>query len=109
MVVAAEVKDAVDRRLPNIDRLLGADHDVAELARPGRGRGAINREGEDVGRPVDAAVQPVQLANALRIDELDGDVPVMHARGIERGRHCGAKLGRDVPQVGGHGATAARD
>ena len=80
----------MDRRLPEIVRLLRADDDVAELPRPGRGRGAIDREGECVGRAVNAPVQPVQLANALRVHQLDGDVPVTHARGIERGGHRGA-------------------
>ena len=57
-----------------------ADHHVAELAGPGARAGAVDREREDVGRPVAVAVLAVELADPLLADELDREVPVARRR-----------------------------
>ena len=50
VVVAAEVQHPMDRRLDQVGRVLGADHDVAELARPGAGPApSIGNESTSVG------------------------------------------------------------
>ena len=49
VVVAAQVEHAVDDGLDQVLGVLGADHDVAELARPGGGAGLVDREREHVG------------------------------------------------------------
>ena len=79
VVVAAEVKHAVDGRLDDILGVLGADHDVAKLARAGDVAGAVDRERQDVGGLVLAPVLAVQLGDPLRADELDRQVAVAHA------------------------------
>ena len=61
MIVAAEVEDAVDDGLGDVVAALGADDDVAELARA-RGRaGFVEGERENVGGLVEAAVLAVEL------------------------------------------------
>src|SRR5579862_509546 len=84
VVHADQVQRPVDDRLAQVGRVLRADHDVAELARPHRRRVvAINREREDVGGLVDRAVAPVELPDPRLADELDRDMAVEHARAGE--------------------------
>ena len=88
VVVAAQVQHAVDDRLGQVLGVLWADHDVSKLARPGGGTGLVDREGQHVRGPVDAAVLAVQLEHPARRHELDRQVPVLDARrreGRERG------------------------
>ena len=92
MVVAAEVQDAVDDGLDQVAAVLGADDDVAELARAGDGSRLVDRERQDVGRRVAAAVLAVELADPLFVDELDRDVAVLDAGRRKR------RLGR-APQA----------
>jgi hypothetical protein len=54
-----------------------ADDDVAQLPRPCDGLVLVDREREDVGRRILAAVVAVQLAYALLVDELDRQVAVI--------------------------------
>ena len=84
MIEAAEVEDAVDRGLDHVGTALGADRDVAQLAGPGGGARFVDREGEHVGRLVPAPVLAVELADALGLDELDRQVPLLDAGGGER-------------------------
>ena len=79
---------AVDDRLAQVGGVLGADDDVAELAQPGGqpGVGAVDREREDVGRALLAAVLGVELRDPAGVDELDRDVPVLDPGGGERER-----------------------
>jgi hypothetical protein len=74
MVVPAQVEHAVHGRLDLIRGVLGADDDVAQLARPGRGARLVDREREDVGRLVLAAMVAVELADPCLADQLDGQV-----------------------------------
>src|SRR4051794_16571863 len=74
VVHAHEVQRAVDDRLAQVGRVLRRDDDVAELARAGGRARLVDREREHVGRAVLAAVLAVELVDALRADELDGDV-----------------------------------
>jgi hypothetical protein len=65
---------------------LRTDDDVPQLERPGRiGRGrAVDRERQDVRADVAPAMFAVELANALGLDELDRQVPLLDAGGRER-------------------------
>ena len=99
VVVAAEVEDAVDGGLGHVAAVLGADRDVAELARAGDRAGAVDREGEHVGRLVLAAVLAVELADPLRVDDLDRQVAVLHPGRRERRLDRPAQLLRDVAEV----------
>ena len=82
VVHAGQVQHAVHDRLDEVGRVLGADDDVAELARAQRVAVVlVDREGEDVGRPGLAALGQVELGDPLRVDELDRDVAVLDARG----------------------------
>ena len=92
MVVAAQVKDAVDGRLDEVRGVLGTDHDVAELARAGSATGRVDREREDVGGLVLAPVVAVQIADPRLADQLDREVPLQPGRRKRR-------LGR-APQLG---------
>ena len=96
MVVAAEVKHPVDDGFAQVAALLGADDDVAELARSARGRGFVDREREDVCRPVDVPVLPVQLPHPVRGDDLYPDVTVADSGGEERSANGLTKLLRHV-------------
>ena len=80
VVVAAEVKNAVDRRPIEIDRVLGADDDVPELAWAGDPLGPVDREGQHVGRLVATPMLAVQLADPFRRHELHGEMPFDHPR-----------------------------
>ena len=101
VVVAAEVEDAVDDGLVqrHVDAVLGADRDVAELARAGRGAEFVDREGEHVGRGVLAAVVAVQLLDPRGVDDLHREMTVVDPdRGERRGDRL-AQLGGHVRQV----------
>jgi hypothetical protein len=84
----------VQHGLAQVLGALRADRDVADLSRPLGRAGAVNREREDVGGLVEAAVLAVQLADALLRDELDRDVPVVDPARGERQR---AQLGDVLP------------
>ena len=77
---------AVDDGGGHVCGQLGADDDVPQLERPGRiGRGrAVHREGQYVRAGVAATVLAVELADALGLDELDRQVPLLDAGGGER-------------------------
>ena len=92
----------MDRGLGDVGAVLGADRDVAELARAGDRLEFVDREGEDVGRRVLAAVLAVQLADPLRVDDLDREVPFVDPGGRQRGGDGAAQLGGNVGQVDGH-------
>ena len=81
-------------RLGQVLGVLGADHHVAELARPGDGAALVDREGQHVRRRVDAAVLAVQLADALGVDELDREMPVLDTGRRERRERRRAQLAR---------------
>jgi hypothetical protein len=63
--------------------VLGADDDVAELARPGDRLVLVDREREDVGWPVLGAVLTIQLLDALFVDELNREVAIRDAGRLE--------------------------
>ena len=79
--------------------MLGADRDVAELARAGDRAGAVDREGEHVGRRVLAAVLAVELLDPLGVDQLDREVAVGDPGGVERRRDRLAQLRGNVGEV----------
>lgn len=83
------MQDAVDDRLDEILGVLRADHDVAELARPGHCAVLVDRERQDVGRRVLAAMVAVQRADPLLVDQRDREMPVGDA-GRGQGRLGGA-------------------
>ena len=56
--------------------VLGADHDVAQLARSRDRVRLVDREGQHVGRRVASAIVAVELADAPLVDELDRQVTV---------------------------------
>ncbi len=101
MVIAAEVQDAVDRSLGEVGGVLGADHDVAQLARTGDRAGTVDWKREHVGGPVAIAVLAVELADPLRADELDREVTVLHPGRAQRRLDRRAKLHRDIGEVRG--------
>lgn len=79
------MQHAVDDGLDEIRRVLGADHDVSELARPGDRLIRVDRERQDVGGAVLSAMLAVQLADALGADQLDRQVPILDPGGAQRG------------------------
>ena len=89
----------MDGGLGHVGAVLGADRDVAELARAGGRAGAVDREGEHVGRRVLAAVLAVELADPLGVDELDREVAVVDAGRGERRRDRLAQLRGHVGEV----------
>ena len=103
VVVAAEVEDAVDGGLgeAHVAAVLGADRDVAELARAGDRPAFVDREGEDVGRLVHPAVLAVQLLDPPGVDDLDREVAVADPGGGERGGDRRAQILGDVGEVDG--------
>ena len=103
MVVAAEVEDAVDRRLGDVGAPRRVDRDVAELARAGHGSEFVDREGEDVGRFVLAPVLAVELADPLGVDDLDREVAVVDPGGRQRRRDRVAQIRGDVGEVEAQG------
>jgi hypothetical protein len=83
VVVAAQVEHAVHDRLLEVSGVLGAYHDVAELAWSRGGAAAVDREREHVSGPLDPAVVGVEAADAGGVGERDRQVPVGDARGAE--------------------------
>jgi hypothetical protein len=96
VVVAAKVKHAVDDRLGQVLRVLGADHDVAELARTERLARLVDRERQHVGGAVDAAMLAVEALDLAGVDERYGQVPVGYAGRLERGAGGSLVLQRPV-------------
>jgi hypothetical protein len=76
--------------------VLGADHDVAELARAGCGAVAVDRERQDVGRLVAIAVLAVELVDLGRADEGDRQMQLA----VETGRRERRASGRVEPRRG---------
>ena len=100
VVVPAEVKHAVNRRLGEVDRVLRADDDVAQFARP-RDLPAVLSIGNDrtsVGSSL-AAMLAVQLADPPLVHQLHREVAVLDARGGEHGQRSGDELVRHVRMV----------
>ena len=89
----------MDGGLGHVGAVLGADRDVAELARAGDRAGAVDREGEHVGGGVLAAMVAVQDLDPAGVDELDREVAVAHAGRVERRRHRRPQLRRNVGEV----------
>jgi hypothetical protein len=83
VVVAGQVQHAVDDGLDQVLGVLGADDDIAELAWPGRRLVLVDRERQNVSRLVLAAVVAVQLLDAPLVDQLDREVAVGYAGGLE--------------------------
>ena len=79
VVIAAEVKHAVDHRLGQVLCVFGTDDHVAQLTRAGRHAGLVDRKGEHVRGRVDAPMATVKVANLLRRNELDGYMPLPNA------------------------------
>ena len=73
---------------------------------PATGPGAVEREGEHVGRGVPAAVLAVELPDPVGVDDLDREVAVVDPGRGERRRDRVAQLGRDVAQVNRHPRAA---
>jgi hypothetical protein len=93
------VEHAVHHGLGEVCRVLRADHHVPKLARPRAHALLVDREGEHVGRPVEAAMLAVQAADLVLAHERDSQVPVRHPGGPQR-RLCGrAQLLRSVYEV----------
>jgi hypothetical protein len=74
--------------------VLGADHDVTELARAERLAGLVDGERQDVGGAVDAAVLAVEPVDLVRVDERDRKVAVGDAGRVERRAGGALVLGR---------------
>jgi hypothetical protein len=74
--------------------VLGADHDVTELARARDRAVLVDREREHVGRLILAAVVAVELADPVLVHDLDRQVAVVDAGGLERrlGRAAEARI-----------------
>ena len=85
---------AVDDRLAQVGRVLGADHDVAELARARRAspRSSIGNESTSVGSALPRCSR-VELGDARGVDELDRDVPVVDVGRRQRERDEPLDLG----------------
>jgi hypothetical protein len=99
VVVSAEVEHTVHDGLREIARVLGADHDVAELARPGRDSAVVDRKRQDVGGPVDPAVLAVERADPILVDERDGEMALLDSGCGERGEGGPAKQLRSIDQL----------
>ena len=99
VVVAAQVQHAVNRRLGEVGGVLGADHDVAQLAWAGDLVGAVDRKRQHVGGLVPAPVLAVQLADPARVHQLDREVAVLDAGGRERCQRGWGELVRHVGVV----------
>ena len=98
MVVAAEVKHAVHHGLGHVGGVLAANHDVAQLARPGRvGPSAVDGKREHVGGSVAPAVVAVQRSHLVLIHERDRHMPVPHSDRCQRRPGRTAHIRRLVP------------
>jgi hypothetical protein len=93
VVVAAQVQHAVDHGLRHVLGVLGADHDVAQLARAEAFAGLVDGKREDVGRAVDPAVLAVEPVDLVRVDEGDRKVAVGDTGGVESGAGGALVLG----------------
>src|SRR4051794_7199095 len=83
-----EVQGPMHDGLADVLGVRGADDDVAELARTGDvGLGLVDRERQDVCRPLLAAPLRVELRDPLRVDERDRHVPLEDARRGDGERH----------------------
>ena len=101
-----EVQRAVDDGLAQVLGVLGADHDVAQLARAGaRSPSLVDREREHVGRPVLAAVLAVELAIRSASTNSTATWPVLDARP----RRARARQPLDLERGGARGAAVADD
>jgi hypothetical protein len=78
--------------------VLGADDDVAQLARAGRRACAVDREREHVGGLVEVAVLAVEALDLRSGDEGDREVAVAYAGRRER-RLCGELEARIVASL----------
>ena len=99
VVIPAQVEHSVHHRLGQVVGVLGADHHVAELARPRRGAALVDREGQDVGGRVDAAMLAIQLVDAAGRDELDRQVAVLDPGRLERRQRRAPQLVGNVDEV----------
>jgi hypothetical protein len=79
--------------------VLGTDHDVSQLARADSGGRGVHWKRQHVGGSIAAAVLPVELADALRVHEGDGEVALVHAGRRQRGKGRSSELGRSVDEV----------
>jgi hypothetical protein len=89
----------VDDRLCEVASVLGTDHDVAELARPGGEPALVYRKRQHVGGPVDPAVLAVERANPIVVDERDGEMPLLDPGRGQRGEGGPAKQLRGIDQL----------
>src|SRR6188472_602140 len=82
-----------ERPAPRFSHHVQAHDDVAELPRHALGQlcEAVDREGERVGRLVDAEVLPFQRAALVRRDEREPELGAVDAL---RGEHAAHELGR---------------
>ncbi len=99
MVVSAEVEHTVYDRLREVASVLGADHHVAELARPCGEPALVDRKRQHVGGPVEPAVLAVERADPILVDERDGEMPLLDSRRGERGEGGPAKQLRSIDQL----------
>src|SRR3954465_11334062 len=83
VVEADEMQRSMHDRLPQVPRVLRADDDVTQLARPGGRFRAVDGEREDVGGPFLAPVPGVQTPDLMRVDERHRDVTRVHAPACE--------------------------
>jgi hypothetical protein len=93
------VEDAVHDGLGQVLGVLGADHDVAQLARAGGGARLVDRERQHVGGRVEPAMLAVQLLDPRRRDELDREMAVLDSRGGERRERGAPELLRDLDEL----------
>jgi hypothetical protein len=92
VVVAAQVQHAVHDGFGQILGVVGADHHVAKLARPRHRSRLVQREGEHVGGLVASPVLAVERLDALGVDQLNREMPVLDARGGKRRQRRRAQL-----------------
>ena len=86
-------------RLGEVASVLGADNDVAKLARPGGEPALVDRKRQNVGGPVDPTVLAVERADPLLVDERDGEMPLLDSGRGERGEGGPAKQLRSTDQL----------
>ena len=89
----------MDHGLDHVLGVLGADHHVAQFARPGGRPGLVDGEGEDVGRFVEPAVLPIQAPDLVLTDERDGEVPVLDTGRGQRVQRRASQRFRGVDEV----------
>ena len=99
MIEPGQMEDAVHDSLLDVFGVLGADHDVAELTRPGGEPALVDRKRQHVGGPVDPAVLAVERADPILVDERDGEMPLLDPGRGERGEGGPAKQLRGIDQL----------